>query len=168
MYVKLPHLPLFNFAYLFFLFFLSFPLNIFVSFVIIALFPTWLAPCFNFVFQFVLKLVLFLTGKYNFWFSLFTRSIYCTLFLLDCFHFAHGYICICVFSHIFYHCYKPLPLCWAFATLWSYPFFSFFLSSSIFSFSLFYNFNFLSLLYFLYIYSFVCLSYCSFPLAVNL
>ena len=37
MYIN-PHLPLFNFAYLFFL---SFPLNIFVSFVFIALFPTW-------------------------------------------------------------------------------------------------------------------------------
>ena len=43
-------------------------------------------------------LVLFLTGKYNFWFLLFARSIYCTLFLLDCFHFAHG--CICVYSMI--------------------------------------------------------------------
>ena len=41
MYVNPLHLPLFNFAYLFFLVFLSFPLNIFVSFIFIALFPTW-------------------------------------------------------------------------------------------------------------------------------
>ena len=34
-------------------------------------------------------LVLFLTGRYNFWFPLFTGSISCTLFLLDCFDFAY-------------------------------------------------------------------------------
>ena len=37
-YINLLHLAPFNFAYLFFL---SFPLNIFVSFIFIALFPTW-------------------------------------------------------------------------------------------------------------------------------
>ena len=26
-------------------------------------------------------------------------------------------------SHIFYCCYKPLPLCWAFAALWNFPLF---------------------------------------------
>ena len=36
----------------------------------------------------MLKLVLFLTGKYNFLFPLFTGSIYYALYLLDCFHFA--------------------------------------------------------------------------------
>ena len=45
MYIDLLHLPLLNWACLFFLFFflsfLSFPFNIFVSFVFIALFPTW-------------------------------------------------------------------------------------------------------------------------------
>ena len=41
MYINCLCLPLFNFAYLFFLFFLSFPLNVFVSFIFIALFPTW-------------------------------------------------------------------------------------------------------------------------------
>jgi len=41
MYINLIYLPLFNFAYLFFLFFLSIPLNKFVSFVFITLFPTW-------------------------------------------------------------------------------------------------------------------------------
>ena len=38
MYINLLHLPLFNFVYSFFL---SFPLNIFVMFIFIALFPTW-------------------------------------------------------------------------------------------------------------------------------
>jgi len=38
MYINLLYLPLSNFAYLFFL---SFPLKIFVRFVFIALFPTW-------------------------------------------------------------------------------------------------------------------------------
>ena len=52
------------------------------------------------------------------------------------------YMYMCIFSHTFYCCYKPLPLCSAFAVLWSFPFF-FFLSiySSLFFFSLFYNFN---------------------------
>ena len=57
-----------------------------------------MAPCFSFVFQFVLQLVLFLIGGYHFWFPLFTESIYCTLFLLDCFDFAYG--CTCIF-HLF-------------------------------------------------------------------
>ena len=60
----------------------------------------YLAPCFSFVFQFALQLVLFLTGTYNFYFPLFAGSIYCTLFVLDCFDFAHGYICVCVYSII--------------------------------------------------------------------
>ena len=36
---------------------------------------------------------------------------------------------MCLFSHTFYCCYKPLPLHWVFAVLWSFPFFlcSFFL-----------------------------------------
>ena len=61
-----------------------------------------LAPCFSFVFQFVFQLFLFLTGKYNFLFPFFARSIYCTLFLLDCFDFAYGYMYI--FSHTFGCC----------------------------------------------------------------
>ena len=39
------------------------------------------APCFGSFFQCLLQLVVFLTGRYHFWFPLFTRSIYCTLFL---------------------------------------------------------------------------------------
>jgi len=59
-----------------------------------------LAPYFSFVFHFVFQLVLFLTGKYIFLFLLFTGSIYCTLFLLDCFDFAHGCIWIDIYSII--------------------------------------------------------------------
>ena len=62
------------------------------------------------------------------------------------------------FFHVFYCCYKPLPLHWAFAVLWSFPHFFFF----------FFLFNFLSLSLFFCIYSFVCLPYYSFPLVVNL
>ena len=61
----------------FFLFFLS--SNIFVSFVFIALFPTWQLAGVLFS-SLCFSLVLFLTGRYNFCFPLFARSIYCTLF----------------------------------------------------------------------------------------
>ena len=47
----------------------------------------------------MLYLVL-LTGRYNFLFPLFAGSIYYTLFLLDCFDFAYGRICIYVYSII--------------------------------------------------------------------
>jgi len=50
----------------------------------------------------VLWLVLFLTGRYTFWFPLFSRSIYCTLFLLDCLDFTYGYICTRVYSVILF------------------------------------------------------------------
>ena len=99
MYIKL-HLPLFNFAYLFFLSFLS---SQHICYFCFHCFIPHLAPCFSFVFQFVLKLVLFLTGKYNFWFPLFTRSIYCTLFLLDSFGFAYRYIFIRVYAYVYMH-----------------------------------------------------------------
>jgi len=42
------------------------------------------------------------------------------------------YMYMCTFSHSFY-CYKPLHLRWAFAVFWSFPFFSYFISSSHFS-----------------------------------
>ena len=101
MYINLLHLPLFNFAYPFCLFVLSFPLNKFLKFRFHC-FNHHLAPCFSFVFQFVLKLILFLTGRYNFLFPLFAESIYYTLFFLDCFHFAHGYMYMCIY-HYFNH-----------------------------------------------------------------
>ena len=109
MYINL-HQLLFNFAYLSFLLFL-FSQNI-CSFYFHCSIPH-LAPCFSFVFQFVLKLVLFLTGKYNFWFPLFARSVYCTLFLLHCFHFAlsvYTYVHISLFyllSARFCKCHFP-------------------------------------------------------------
>ena len=56
---------------------------------------------------------------------MFARSIYCTLFLLDCSDFAYGYICKCVYSVTFYCCYKFLPLHWASTVLWSFFFFFF-------------------------------------------
>ena len=43
----------------------------------------------------------FLTGKYNFWFLLFTKSIYCTSFLLDSHDFTHMFMCI--FHYFNYH-----------------------------------------------------------------
>ena len=95
MYLNLLYLPLFSIAYLFVLSFLSSQHSCQFCF---HCFTPHLAPCFSFVFQFVLKLVLFLTGKYNFWLPLFVGSIYGTLFLLGCFHFAYGCICICVYS----------------------------------------------------------------------
>ena len=49
----------------------------------------------------MLELVLFSPGKFNFLFPLFAGSIDCTLFLLDCFDFAHECVCICVYSMIF-------------------------------------------------------------------
>ena len=68
MYPYLLHLPLFNFAYLFFLSFIYFLSSQHVCYFCFHCFIFHLAPCFSFVFQFVHKLVLFLTGKYNFWF----------------------------------------------------------------------------------------------------
>ena len=164
MYINLLYLLLFNFACIFFLFFLSFPLNIFVSFIFIALFPNWklalvLFPslCFN----------QFCSGRYNFWFPLFAGSIYCILYLLDYFDFAYGCICICVQSVIFFIVVINLCLyvgllqfCGVFLF---FPFFFF----SIFFISLFYNFNLFKPIIVFYIYSFDCLSYCSFLLAVN-
>ena len=96
MYINLLHLPLLNFAYLFYLSFISFlSSHYFVSFIFIALFlnrhlslSLFSSLCFS----------SFCSGRYNFWFPLFTRSIYCTVFLLECFDFAYGCICICVYS----------------------------------------------------------------------
>ena len=96
-----------------------------------------LASRLGFVFQFMLQLVSFLTGKYNFWFPLFARSIYSTLFLLHCFDFCL-WVYMCIFSHTFYSCYKLLPRHCTFAALC----FPFFLSSSRFFLFSRFNFNF--------------------------
>ena len=128
-YINLLYLPLWNFAYLFFL---SFLLNIFISFIFTTLFPNWHLALVLFS---SLYFTQFCSGRYNFWFPLFAGSIYCTLILLDCFLLIGVYIYMCIFSHTFY-CYKPLPLCWAFL-----KFCGVFLFPSIFFFSFFYNFN---------------------------
>ena len=156
------YLPVFNFIYLFFLFFffLSFPLNLFVSFIFIALFPNWHLALVLFS---SLCFSQFCSGRHNFWFLLFTRSIYCTSFSLECFDFTYGCICICVYSVTLFSVVINLCLYIGLLLFWG-VFFLFFFSLSL---SLFLNFNFLNLLYFFYIYPFVCLSYCSFPLAVN-
>ena len=92
------YLPLFHFTYLFFLSFLS-PHHI-CQFCFHCFIPH-LAPCFSFVFQFVLQLVLFLTGKYNFLFALFSRSIYCIFVeLFSCCSWVYIYMCI---FHLNYH-----------------------------------------------------------------
>ena len=95
MYINV-YIYIFNFAYLFVLFFLSFSYNIFVNFTFTALFHNWHLALD--LFSSLCLLVLFLTVKYNFWFPSFPGSIYCTLFLLNCFDFAYGYICVCVYS----------------------------------------------------------------------
>ena len=67
----------------------------FVSFIFIALFPSWHLALVLFSSLFFNS---FCSGRYNFWFPLFTRSIYCTSFFLDCVDFAYGCIGICVYS----------------------------------------------------------------------
>ena len=124
MYINLLYLPLFNFVYLFFL---SLPLNILVQLIFIVLFPSQ-----------HLALVLFSTfcrslfcsGRYNFWFPLFAGSVCCTLFLLDCFDFAYGFTCICVYSIKLYI--VVINLCFYIGLLQFCGAFFFFLSSSIF------------------------------------
>ena len=125
--------------YSFFLFFHSFSLKMFVSFIFIALFPNWHLALVLFS---SLCFSQFCSGRHKFWFPLFAGYIYCTLFSLDCFDFAYGCICmyVCIFSHNFYCCYKPRPLHWAFAVLWRFPFFPFVFLLLFFP-LFFYNFN---------------------------
>ena len=148
----------------FFLFFLSFPLKIFVNFIFITLFPSWHLALVLFSSLFFNS---FCSGRYNFWFPLFTRSIYCTSFFLDCVDFAYGCIGICVYSVTLSA--VVINLCLYVGLL---QFCGVFIFSPLFSFFFFFfitlMFNFFNLLYFFYIYSFVCLSYCYFSLAVNL
>ena len=75
---------------------------------------------------------------------------------------------MCIFSHTFYSCDKPLLLHWILTVLWRFPcfpiYFWFFLLFSIF---IVLNFNFLNILYFLHL--FHCLPFlCSCPLALKL
>ena len=91
MYINLLYLPLFKFAFI--LSFLSFLSSQHIcQFYFHCFLPTWyvaLVLFSSFCFS------QFCPGRHNFWFPLFTRSMYCTLFLLDCFDFAYGCICIC-------------------------------------------------------------------------
>ena len=151
MYINL-YLYLFNFSYLFFL---SFPLNIFVSFIFIALFLNWHLALVLFS---SLCFSQFYSGGYNFWFPLFTRSIYCTLFLLDCFDFAYRCTCICVYSVTIFIfvtnlCLYVGPL--QFCGVSPPPFFS--SSISCFLFFIILIFNFLTCCIFLYL--FLCLPF---------
>ena len=57
------------------------------------------------------------------------------------------FLYMCIFSHTFYCCYKPLPLHWAFVVLWSFVFFCLFVF-----FSLFFYFSFLSFFKFYFIF----------------
>ena len=139
MYINL-HLPLFNFAYLFLL---SFPLNIFVSFVFIVVFSTWHLPL---VLFFSLCFSQFCSGRHNFGFPLFSGSIYCTLFLLDCFDFAYG--CICVYSVTLFTVVINLCIYIGLLQFCGVFFFFPFFSSSIFFFSFLFLFPFF-ILYFL-------------------
>ena len=140
MYINLFYLPTFNFAYLFFL---SFPLNIFVSFIFIALFPNWhlalllLSSCAftSFVLVDIIFGLLCLLGQ------IIVLNLCWTVLIL-----LMGVMYMCIFSHTFYCCYKPLPLHWAVAVL-CFPVFPFFFLLPFCFFSLFYNFNFLNIFY---------------------
>ena len=140
MYINL-HLPLFNFVYLVFLFFLSFPLNVFVSFIFIVIFPNWhlalvLFSSLCFLISFVLVDILF--------------SFLCSPGQSIAFHLCWTLLILLMgvnvnvhICQMFYCRYKPLPLHWAFAVLWHSPNpqpFSFFFC--FFSFPFFYNFDF--------------------------
>ena len=95
MYINLP-LLLFKFVYLFFL---SFPLNIFISLIVIALFPSWHLALVLFS-SLCFRLVLFLTGGYYFWFPLFTCQSIVLYFLGTIWFCLWVYIYVCI-SHYF-------------------------------------------------------------------
>ena len=144
--------------YSFFLFFL---LNIFVSFVFIFLFPWHLGlVCFP-----VCALVSFVLVDTIFGFFCSLGQSIVLFFLLGCFDFAYGCICICVYSVTLFV--VVINLCLYVGLLQFCGVFLFFFLFLL-PFFLLYDFNFLNLLYFFYIYSFICLSYCSCPLIVNL
>ena len=142
--------------YSLFLFFLSFPLNIFVSFIFIVLFLNWylalvLFPSFALV-CFVLVDIIFgffcslgqSTVHYFCWTVLILlMGVYVYVYIQS--HFFVVVINFCLYVGL-------LQFCGAF----------------LFSFLFFITLIFLNVFYFFYTYSFVCLSYCSFPLAVNL
>ena len=109
------------------------------------------------------SLVSFVLVDIIFWFSLFAGSIYCTLFLLDCSDFA--YRCICVQSVTLFIVVINLCLYTGLLQFCEVFIFSpFFFFPFLFFITFIFNF-FKNLLCLFCIYSFVCSSYCSFPLA---
>ena len=131
--------------YSFFIFFLSFPLHIFVCFIFIALFPTGHLALALFSSCALVNFIL-VDIIYGFLCSL-GQSIVLYVGLFRFWLWVHMYMCI--FSHTFYCCYKALPLCWAFAVLWSFLFFiSFFFFLLPFSFLFFIILIFKSIIYF--------------------
>jgi len=128
MYVNLLHL--FNFSYLFFVSFLYFHSSQrFVSFIFIALFPSrylTLVLIYNLCFS------SFCSGRCNLLVSFVNWVDLLYFIFVGLFRFCLWvYMYMCIFSHTFYCCYKPLPVRGAFAVLWSFlffflpPFFSF-------------------------------------------
>ena len=159
MYINLLYLPLFNFTYLFFLFFVSFPLNILATFVFTAVFPTWHLFCFPLcaLVSFVLVDIIFgflcLLDQYivlHFCWTVLILHIRC--------------IFICVYSVTLFT--VVINLCLYFGLLQFCGIFLF-LFFSLLSFLCFIILIFNHIIFF-YIYSFAWFSYCSFPLAVNL
>ena len=130
MYINLLYLLLFNFAYIFFLSFLSLlSSQHIVSFIFIALFPSWHLALVFFVllllfFFWVCALISYVLVDKIFGF-LCSAGQYTVLNLWwPVLIWLMLYMYMCIFRHTFY-CYKSLPLHWAFAVLWS--FLSFFL-----------------------------------------
>ena len=106
MYINL-HLSLFNCAYLFLLSFLYFLSSQHTWQLCFHWFISHLAPCFSFVFQFVLNLLLFLTGKYNFLFPCSPGQsnvlyFWTVLTLLKGVHVCVC-VCVCVFHYFNYY-----------------------------------------------------------------
>ena len=127
MYINFLHLPLFNCVSI--LHFLSFPLNI-----LLVLFSLFYSPIGTLLLLLLSSFFFsqFCSHRYNFWFPLFAGSIYCTLFLLDCFDFVYGCIYVCVCSVTLFIVVIKLCLYVGLLQFLEFPFSSFFLSSSIF------------------------------------
>ena len=104
MYINLLHLHLFNFVYLFFLSFLSFLYSQYICSFCFHCFIPHLAACFHFVFWFVLKLVLFLTGKYNFFISLVHQVNLLYFIFVELFSLCSWvYMYLCIFHYFNYY-----------------------------------------------------------------
>ena len=154
-------LPLFNLAYLSFFPFLSTYLLVLFS-LLYSLLGTLLYFCVPVCALISFVLVDIILVSFVRWVNLLYFIFVGLIWFCLC-------VYMCIFGHNFYCCYKPLPLYWAFAILWGFPFlplFSFFFLFFFFPFSLLYNFNFFKpIIFFLHLFPF-CLSDCSFPLAV--